>query len=376
MKRAMVSLATLALLAGMPAAWLRAQEPAAPTASSGPMDNAAMSGAYPAYADPAAMGGYAMPEQGYAAPPQGFFGHGIGGCLHGMGGGGAPHEPRGFYVPGTFSADAIFFNRALNTSQVLAVEIPNQTEALNIRDVCPDQGTATRLTALFRPGGTDIEVVFFNVDNLARRKNISTVFTAFTVPAISPTGLFNDVTADYTSTIYNGEINFRKQIYDSFAGFIGFRYDHLDEKLSLVGNDFITPGIGYVDSNVVNDLYGFQMGGNLSVGKGYSPFFIDLVGKAGVFSNQIHRSRANLDPAAGTMTYTVGDAARVSFVGELGMRGTYQVTSSLAVYGGYEVLFLSGVALAPDHVMAGVTTIDATRTAFYHGAFVGLEASW
>lgn len=383
MKRAMVSLATLALLAGMPAAWLMAQDQPAGQAQASP----SYAGA-PA-AEQSATGATPLADPRFSGPVQGTYGahpsgpclggpgclHGGHGCLQG-GHAGGPRPPKGVYVPGTFTAEAIFFNRQMNTSQTLAIEIPNFDEALNIQDIPLDLGTGTRFTTLLRPGGVDVEVVFFGIDNWARRRDLDAPGTAFFVPAISGVALYDPVTATYTSKLYNGEVNFRRQIYDSFAGFVGFRYTQLQENLTLIGTDAPNAQIGDTYADITNDLFGFQVGGDLSMGKGYSPFFIDLIGKAGVFTNQIHRVRSNFDPSTATTTYLSDYAARVAFIGQLGIRATYQLNSRLAAFGGYEVLFLSGVAMAPDHILANVATIDGSRTAFYHGATVGVELNW
>ena len=70
---------------------------------------------------------------------------------------------------------------------------------------------------------------------------------------------------------------------------------------------------------------------------------------------------------------------------EPGMQGKYQVTSGIALKLGYEVLWLSGVALAPGQIQETYTVAPATVYAtgvnsrsnvLFHGVTAGLEVSF
>jgi hypothetical protein len=68
-------------------------------------------------------------------------------------------------------------------------------------------------------------------------------------------------------------------------------------------------------------------------------------------------------------------------VGELGLSGTYQLTRVLTVRGGYNLMWIAGVALAPDQLdftdlPSSGTALDRGGGIFLHGANVGLEARW
>jgi hypothetical protein len=77
-----------------------------------------------------------------------------------------------------------------------------------------------------------------------------------------------------------------------------------------------------------------------------------------------------------------------AFVGEAGLQCKYQITKRLLLRGGYEVIWLQGVALAPDQIQETYITtrffdsavqalgINCSSGVFYHGATAGLEYSF
>jgi hypothetical protein len=72
---------------------------------------------------------------------------------------------------------------------------------------------------------------------------------------------------------------------------------------------------------------------------------------------------------------------RTAFIGELGFSATYQVTSTLYAKAGYNLLWVEGIARAPDQLDFTDTPESGTalvigKGAFLHGANVGLEARW
>jgi hypothetical protein len=70
----------------------------------------------------------------------------------------------------------------------------------------------------------------------------------------------------------------------------------------------------------------------------------------------------------------------VAFVGEIGITGAYQMTPHIALRGGYQLLWIQGVAIATEQV--GATTlltrssIDTGGGEFFHRALAGLEFTW
>jgi hypothetical protein len=115
-------------------------------------------------------------------------------------------------------------------------------------------------------------------------------------------------------------------------------------------------------------------------------FQIGGFAKAGVYNNHARGSVAelyrNFESSPSSYTRSFSDSQnRVAFVGNLGLTGTIFLRDYLRLFGSYELMYLSGVALAPDQ-SAGISTSIANVTslnlqshgqAFFHGARVGFE---
>lgn len=71
----------------------------------------------------------------------------------------------------------------------------------------------------------------------------------------------------------------------------------------------------------------------------------------------------------------------VGFIGDMTASVIYKLGDTWGLRAGYSLLWISGVALAPDQfsfaaLPAGSTAISANSSAFLHGANLGLEARW
>jgi hypothetical protein len=172
--------------------------------------------------------------------------------------------------------------------------------------------------------------------------------------------------------------------------FAGFRYLNLSERLRLygervqdeTGND--TPGLEYgvYDIRSSNNLCGAQLGGRL---RGWGERWgWEATGKAGLFGNGAHQEQYVLDwddglfPARERVSAAGG---RVAFVGELNLTGVYRLTDVWNLRAGYNLIWIGGVALAPDQLdFSGVPSAgDQLRNdgqVFLHGVSGGLEARW
>jgi hypothetical protein len=71
----------------------------------------------------------------------------------------------------------------------------------------------------------------------------------------------------------------------------------------------------------------------------------------------------------------------VAFVGDLNLTAIYQINSVWGARLGYNVIFIEGVALAPDQLdftntPSSGSGIDTDGSVFLHGINAGLEARW
>ena len=70
-----------------------------------------------------------------------------------------------------------------------------------------------------------------------------------------------------------------------------------------------------------------------------------------------------------------------AFVGELGLTGAYAINDRWTVRGGYQAIWVDGVALAPDQIAAsnvatGAATLDTSGHPIYHGFTLAAELGW
>ena len=115
-------------------------------------------------------------------------------------------------------------------------------------------------------------------------------------------------------------------------------------------------------------------------------FQIGGYAKAGVYHNRARGSVSevyqNFENPQSSYSRSFSDSQnRVAFAGNLGVTGTVFLRDNLRLFGGYELMYLSGVALAPDQ-NAGISTSIANVTALnlqshgqalFHGGRVGFE---
>jgi hypothetical protein len=188
----------------------------------------------------------------------------------------------------------------------------------------------------------------------------------------------------YVSKLHSIEANFRRQVSCRVSVLAGFRWIELSEDFGVLyetNPNIAGPSRYRVDVN--NHLYGFQVGADALLWNN-NCWLVDASVRAGVFGNNAdqttleHYVEFGGLPAAGTASGT-----DTSFLGELEVTATRCLTDRLSLRLGYQMLWLEGVALAPNQIdntnlspPPGVVTLDTDSGFFAHGAFVGLEAVW
>lgn len=188
-----------------------------------------------------------------------------------------------------------------------------------------------------------------------------------------------DVTSDYHSKLDNFEINWRHRHSDRVTLLAGFRYLRLDESLNY-DVDFLVPNLSGVNWQTNNDLYGAQMGADLKLWRLGGPLAVNGLFKAGIFGNSSDNHFV-YDIVGTPIVQGNGSDSTVAFVGEIGVNAAYQLTRHFSLRGGYQMLWVSEVALASDQANLTLQTLDpndmqSSGDVFYHGALVGGEFAW
>lgn len=189
------------------------------------------------------------------------------------------------------------------------------------------------------------------------------------------------VTSTYKTSLNSVEFNVRKRVWPNVSLLAGFRYLSFDERMSAEGTIIPAGPSSGVSIGSSNDLFGLQIGADTILWSNGRRFRIESAIKAGVYGNSAGSSLLLGDPSGGGGFAATNSRGHAAFVGDLNFTGVYQLSDRWAVRGGYQLLWLSGVAVASEqlkdvNVLAGDLNTNVTHGAFFHGATVGIERSW
>jgi hypothetical protein len=183
---------------------------------------------------------------------------------------------------------------------------------------------------------------------------------------------------DYQSEIHSAEVNAvgRWRCLELLSG---FRYFQFDDDLLVEATDLQT---GTSDYSVAtrNSLYGGQLGVRLTQQLRW--FDIRATSKAalcGVDSEQ-RTFLGDFDNSFVLRNSSTSDGD-LAFVGEVSLEGILPITRVLSLRGGYNVMWVEGVALAPDQLDFTDTptsgqALNTDGGVFFYGAHAGVEARW
>jgi hypothetical protein len=202
----------------------------------------------------------------------------------------------------------------------------------------------------------------------------------------------------YSSELHNWEMNFRRRWVSPNCRFhssalIGARYIVLDEDfLHFLDRQLPIPGIGpantSIDISTFNDLIGFHVGGDLllCLFPGVKVGGQLKAGLLGVQSGQ--RTRIDtVRPADTNLNQQFQEYVSdedVALVGEGGFEAIIEATERVTLRTGFQLLYINGVALAPEQFNANFIPPPGTREVeinhngdvFYHGFYAGFEYTW
>lgn len=202
---------------------------------------------------------------------------------------------------------------------------------------------------------------------------------------------------DYRSDLHNAEINLRGNLNTglwTWSLLTGVRYLNVSEDFALSGASRTLGIFETTQATTSNNLVGFQVGAGLA--RSLGPIFgLAARGKAGLFMNfaEEHLRNLSISPAGSNVRFDARSAgASAASVVEAGLFLTCQLFPGISLRGGYEVLFVNRLALAPEQLGAvnfdlatvpttinpGVTGnfLNDRGSAIYQGPSAGLEVRW
>ncbi len=294
------------------------------------------------------------------------------GCAAGCGG---PCGPRW-----TFTAEAIALERTTTRSQALFVPTGTVTpDPLDANESNFPMAYGPKVSAIRHDVcGFDVEVAYFQVDGFSAFGELPG--TSRMVADMTGTGLtVTDGTARYTSALYNGELNLRRQWNEWLTLLAGFRAVELDEHYRGNGMDFFDPTVtDSVATNTFNHLYGTQIGADAEVFNLGGPLLVNVICKAGVFGNAAEQNYQLAPGGVILNAFDTKSCSQTSFLGEASVVATYAVTKHIAFRALLDTMWLTGVALAPEQISSvnvrrRTDVINTSGGVFYYGGGVGME---
>jgi hypothetical protein len=234
--------------------------------------------------------------------------------------------------------------------------------------------------------GTSLEFSIFKVDGF-RTQAVHEGPVELRLPGVEEDGNFAAATSpliDYRSEICSQELNFRYAMNARLTALVGFRALQLEEKFNAAS--FMTR---IYDSDTDNRLYGGQVGLDYQLAAGRR-IELNAFIKAGVYRNDALAE--TLDPS-GLFAVTPenrslrANAGETAFAGEAGLIGSIRFWDFVFLRGGYQIMHVEAVALAPEQLpqndftlpanpLESTSGIDTSGQVFYHGAVAGLEVRW
>lgn len=203
-------------------------------------------------------------------------------------------------------------------------------------------------------------------------------------PSLTGVSSFN---MDYGSELHTIDLNIGRAVNDSITLSGGVRYFYLAEQFAMQANNYPTPiiplpvGSDQYNNSTYNNLFGLQGKADINIWRNDQISF-DTSGFAGIYANHAiatgSASRSGSFLGLADFEGTTSDrTTRSAFLGGLNLSVTNRLTDYAYIQAGYQWMWLSGVALAPDqidntNVPAGVGTIDANGNLCYQGGFVNL----
>ena len=161
----------------------------------------------------------------------------------------------------------------------------------------------------------------------------------------------------------------------------GLRYWRIDDDLDINAERQEEGGTetGSYSVDTSNDLYGGQFGIRLRRCRG--PWSVEGTAKVGLYYNDAHQTQTITDFPDFVLRQSGASEDHVATVTELNASLIRQITDHWYLRGGYNLIWIDGVALAPSQLdfsqtATSGTTIDSGDTLFLHGFNFGLEGRW
>jgi hypothetical protein len=288
---------------------------------------------------------------------------------------------------------AVFLQRSTPTSQPLVEDWNGPLLNANQLNFATQAGPD--LNALWHREAFDLDFRYFDVRHMGATTIVQPTTDYFfnlrnpVTPAPLLLGVLRGlpapllpqpVTFGYRSSLQSVEANFRQNVTQYAAILAGFRYLSLRDDL---GADYemtsFYPRPRDLHMIGINRLYGGQVGTDTILWHS-GPWQVQTAIKAGLFGNSAQSMGQLNDDQSYSRSFSLSRSL-LSFVGDISVSGECALTEHLTIRAGYQLLWLTGVALGSDqYATNSYVPTDGASVAdgdvFFHGALVSLQASW
>ena len=192
---------------------------------------------------------------------------------------------------------------------------------------------------------------------------------------------FNNATfhrQEYESELNSFEVNRKWWGWDVMSLSLGLRYMQIDENFAFLSrNALAEEGAIIIDTD--NALIGGQIGFEM-INPRTRRLSYGFRSKIGLYGNISELGSGAFNNTTALAVHT-DDEISFAFAPEVAVFTQYQLTPSVALRAGYEMLYVYGLALASDQELRVVhpgmnDNIDDEGDIFYHGGSVGVEVSF
>ena len=269
--------------------------------------------------------------------------------------------------------DALFLDRVPSlTHRPLVLDTAGHT-LLETQDLNLPFAAGARVVFGVRPdaNGHGGEVVYFGLHDWQEAITVTSpndLRLPGDLPLLTTDFLQADqMQVDYTAQLHNAEIN---ALYQGgrASWLVGFRYINLDERFNIHASDLDTAGSDY-RIETWNNLFGGQVDARV-VSEG-EKFGWDLTGKAGIFANDCGQ-RTFLGDFGNTFVFRDSSTLHVQTAMDVDLSWSafWRFNDTWSVRGGYNLMWVYGLALAPDQLDFSTALDDAGKVAASGGVLL------
>jgi hypothetical protein len=287
-----------------------------------------------------------------------------------------------------FQIDALMLWQGAIPSRPLFLESANRSTVIDANDLQTPVTIDPRYAIFYNVDDCRaLEVNYFNLWGFGGQAAVPFSEAAYEMNDLA--GL-NFETIDAAGAVSHAsikslEFNLRRRGWGDIQWLSGFRWLEWNQQLVMADVYQVPePGIDVIGVGTVNNLYGWQWGGDMMLWNRGDRLRVNGVAKAGVYYNHQAAQVTSYVTDRASPTSIADAEDTISFVGETGIMASYSLTDWLAIRLGYTFFWLGGVATPADQLAN--TTVDPGLTpearvspygsVFLQGVQTGIEARW